>query len=111
MRPSFRVLKSIHLFLQDFGAQLAPMAAYLPKTLPTRKLDVDTPRVAVRSDSKSGYIFINNYQKDLPLPAHRDFQVAVNLAQGDVTAPRKAITLPSGAYLFWPIESQLRSEE
>ena len=30
MRESFRDLKTIHLFLQDFGADLAPMTAYFP---------------------------------------------------------------------------------
>src|ERR1039457_3684083 len=64
MHPSFRDLKSIHLFLLDFGSSLAPMTAYFPSRMPTGKQDRETPRVAVRSDSQSGFIFLNNYQKD-----------------------------------------------
>ncbi len=45
------------------------------RVCPAAKQDRETPRVAVRSDSKSGFIFLNNYQKDHPLPdAERPFR-------------------------------------
>jgi hypothetical protein len=107
VRPLFRALKSVHLFLNDFGSALAPMAAYFPQARPSSRQDRDTPRVAARSDSKSAYIFVNNYQKDWPLPERRDFQVAVTLASGTVIAPRRPITVPAGAYFFWPVETKI----
>jgi hypothetical protein len=103
MHPSFRDLKSIHLFLHDFGSELAPMAAYFPSKMPASKQDRDTPRAAVRSDSHRGFIFLNNYQKDHPLPVQKAVQVEVKLASATVMVPRRPIDIPTGAYTFWPI--------
>ncbi len=103
MRPSFQALKTFHLFLADFGAALAPMTAYFPDEKPAGKLDRETARVAVRSDSRSGFIFINNYQKDHPLPERKEFQLQLRLAGGTLTAPRHPVDIPSGAYTFWPV--------
>jgi beta-galactosidase len=107
MHPSFRDLKSIHLFLRDFGTELAPMNAYFPSRMPTGKLDVETPRVAVRSDSRSGFIFLNNYQKDHPLPVQKAVQVEVKLASGTIRVPRAPVDIPTGAYTFWPVNLQV----
>ena len=107
MRESFRALKTVHAFLRDFGAELAPMTAYFPDKTPAGKLDRDTPRVAVRANSSNAFIFLNNYQKDHPLPERKDFQVQVKLAGGAVTVPRQPVTIPSGAYTFWPVELPL----
>jgi hypothetical protein len=104
MRQSFRDLKTVHLFLADFGSVLAPMSSYLPVRTPASIQDTETPRVAVRSDGSSGFIFVNNYQKDHPLPERRDFQVQLKLASGDRKVPREPVTIPAGAYTFWPVE-------
>ena len=103
MHPSFRDLKSIHLFLHDFGTILAAMTAYFPTRMPTGKQDRETPRVAVRSDSQSGFIFLNNYQKDHPLPVQKDMQVELQLASGSLSVPRDPVDVPIGAYTFWPV--------
>jgi beta-galactosidase len=103
MHPSFRDLKSIHLFLREFGPELAPMTAYFPDRMPTGRLDRETPRVAVRSDSKSGFVFLNNYQKDHPLPVQKAVQVELKLATGTLNVPRRPVDIPSGAYTFWPV--------
>jgi beta-galactosidase len=107
MRRSFQDLKTFHLFLLDFGAELAPMTAYFPAKTPAGKLDRDTPRVAVRAGSGSGFIFVNNHQKDLPLPEKKDFQVQFKLATGTVIVPRAPVNIPSGAYTFWPVNLPL----
>jgi len=104
MRESFRALKTVHLFLHDFGAALARMTSYLPKQMPAGKLDVETPRVAVRADGRSGFIFVNNYQKDHPLPERKDFQVQLKLGAKEMAVPREVVTIPAGAYTFWPVE-------
>lgn len=103
MRMSFRDLKTFHLFLADYGTELAPMTSYFPAKMPSGKTDVDTPRVAVRSAGGSGFLFLNNYQKDHPLPERKDFQVQLKLANGTLTVPRRPVTIPSGAYTFWPV--------
>ncbi|MEI9974254.1 MAG: hypothetical protein WDO73_20710 [Ignavibacteriota bacterium] len=103
MHPSFRELKSIHLFLEDFGPSLAPMAAFFPPKMPAGKDDTETPRLAVRADAKGGFIFLNNYQKDHPLPSHANFQVEVKLPTETVDVPRHPVELPGGAYTYWPV--------
>jgi len=103
MHPQFRDLKSIHLFLHDFGPELAPMGAYLPSAMPTGKQDLHTPRIGVRSDSQAGYIFLNNYQKDHPLPVQPAVQVQLKLASGTLSVPRHPVDIPPGAYTFWPV--------
>jgi hypothetical protein len=107
MHPSFRDLKSIHLFLHDFGSELAPMAAYFPDRMPAGKSDRETPRLALRSDSQSGFLFINNYQKDHPLPVQRAVQAALKLASGTAAVPRQPVDIPPGAYTFWPVNLQV----
>jgi len=104
MHPSFRDLKTVHLFLGDFGQDLAPMTSYLPEQMPASKGDIETPRVAARVGGGRGFLFINNYQKDHPLPEHKEFQVELKLPDRTVTVPRKPMILPSGAYTFWPVE-------
>jgi beta-galactosidase len=103
MHPSFRDLKSIHLFLQDFGSALAPMSVYFPARMPTGKQDRETPRLAVRADSQAGFIFLNNYQKDHPLPIQKAVQVQLKMASGTMSVPRQPVDIPSGAYTFWPV--------
>jgi hypothetical protein len=103
MHPSFRELKNTHLFLQDFGSALAPMTPYFPAAMPKSKADVDTPRAAARADGSGAFLFLNNYQKDHPLPDRKDFQVELKLASETVTVPRQPVKLPAGAYTFWPV--------
>ena len=41
IRPQYYRLRRLHLFLHDFGAQLADMATVLPDVRPQGKDDVD----------------------------------------------------------------------
>ncbi|MGB7284229.1 MAG: beta-galactosidase [Candidatus Acidiferrum sp.] len=103
MNPSFRELKSLHLFLHDFGAVLAPMTAHFPAVMPQSKLDTATPRVAARVEGNRGFIFINNYQRTYPLPERKNFQVELKLSSETIVVPRRPVDIPSGAYPIWPV--------
>ncbi|HWA09751.1 MAG TPA: beta-galactosidase [Opitutaceae bacterium] len=100
---SYRTMRALHLFLHDFGARLAPMAAYFPAQTPKNRDDVTTPRVTLRTDGTSGFIFINNYQRLHPLGPKADFQVSLHLPTGTVEVPRQSITIPDGVYTHWPV--------
>lgn len=100
---SFGVLKTFHLFLNDFGTQLAPMTPYFPERVPASLHDVETPRVSVRLQGDHGFLFINNYQRTYPLPEHHNFQVRLKLPGKTIDVPRQPMTIPSGIYTFWPI--------
>jgi hypothetical protein len=79
------------------------MASYLPQQMPESKLDMATPRVAARVEKNHGFVFINNYQRDYPLPERKNLQVRLKLASGALEVPRHPVDIPSGAYTIWPV--------
>jgi beta-galactosidase len=107
MNPSFSALKTLDLFLSDFGASLAPMTPYFPERLPTSKADTATPRVAARLDGDHGFVFLNNHERTYHLPEHANFQVRLDLSSGTLDVPRHPVTLPSDAYTIWPVNLDL----
>lgn len=63
MRAHHRELKLLHLLLAAWGDRLAPMASLLPATNAAITPDnVDTLRWAVRTDGRSGFVFLHNFQ-------------------------------------------------
>lgn len=103
MHPVFSYLKIMHLFLHDFGSALAPTTVRFPERMPNGKSDTATPRVTARMNGKRGFLFINNYQRNYPLPNRKNFQVELQLASGPVDVPRRPGTVPAGAYTIWPV--------
>jgi beta-galactosidase len=106
---SYRVLKTLHLFLNDFGTSLAPMTAYFPDHLPVNKEDVATPRVAARIEKDRGFIFINNHERANQMPEKRDFQVQIKFAPRTLQVPRDPTNIPADAYTIWPFNLDLGS--
>jgi hypothetical protein len=73
IRESYHLLRRTHMFLHDWQETLARMTP----TFPTKKVgksDNSTLRYAVRSDGRSGFIFINNYQRGLEMPPKPEAQ-------------------------------------
>jgi hypothetical protein len=103
LRDSYRTMKALHLFLADFGDELAPMQATFPVQAPRGLDDLSTPRVAFRSEGNRGFVFINNYERDYALANHSDFQVSVELPGGTLRIPSEPTSLPDGAYTIWPV--------
>jgi hypothetical protein len=102
INDSYHEMRPMHLFLGDFGSSLAPMGSKRPQQLPASLDDSTTLRWAVRSDGKSGYIFINNYQRVEQLPVHDNVRLHVELPKEKFDIPHKPITVPSGATAIWP---------
>ena len=94
---SYRSLRLLHRFLQDFGDLLAPMTVTLPDDAnaitPENTTDL---RWAVRSKDGAGFIFLNNYQD------HVEMQ--------DINGLRFQIHTPSETLLI-PIENELMLEK
>ncbi len=107
VNPSFGDLKTFHLFLNDFGSSLAAMPPYFPDRTPASKSDIATPRVAARFEGNHGFVFINNYQRNYPLPPRKDFQIRLKTTAGEVIVPRHPTAIPSGAYVIWPVNMNL----
>jgi len=113
-RESFRKLKSLHYFLRSFGADLAPMTTYLLEKRPAGSGDNSVARIALRASGDSGFLFVNNYARKLPMPERHGFQVKVQLPSQTVTIPEKPVDVPADSYFIWPVnlkvgDSVLRS--
>lgn len=106
-REVFRKLKVFNYFINDFGAQLAPMATFAPTTVPSGPDDLTVPRVSVRTNGKSGFLFFNNYVRGSAMPDRHGFQAAIELSGHTVKIPETPIDLPTGVYGIWPFGLEL----
>jgi hypothetical protein len=102
-RESFAHLRLQHLWLAADGADLATMTLVMPEDAPTDTADRATLRWAVRSDGRSGFVFVNNHQPVETLPDHRDVRFAIALGDRELPLPSSPVTVPSGAYFAWPL--------
>jgi hypothetical protein len=107
MHPSFRKLKLVHQFYNEFGPQLAPMVAFLPEQTPKGAADSDTLRSAARTDGDGGFLFVNNYVHNLPMPERKEVAFRVRLPKETIQLPRKTADVPAGAYFVWPFNFQM----
>ena len=107
VNASFATLKTLHLFLNDFGSSLALMTPYFPEHGPQSKEDTATPRVAARMEGDRGFLFLNNHERSYHLPDHANFQVKLETSAGALDVPHKPINLPADAYTIWPVNLDL----
>ncbi len=107
IREQYYLLRRLHLFLHEWGPILAEMPATMPDQRPLGKNDFDTLRWSARSDGKSGFIFVNNYQRHQEMPPKTNVQFTINLPCGPVTFPQAPITIPSDACFVWPFNLDL----
>jgi len=101
-RAALRKLKIFQYFLNDFGAELAPMTVSAPEVQPRGPADFSVPRASVRSSGNSGFIFCNNYVRGYTMPARPATQFLIHLSHSELAVPRRPVDVPSGAYFIWP---------
>jgi hypothetical protein len=107
VRPQYHGLRRLHLFLHEWGPQLAGMSVNLPQQRPAGRDDVNTLRWAVRSDGQSGFVFVNNYERLKQLPAKEGVQFAIKLPTASVTFPHEPVTVPADSRFVWPFNLDL----
>lgn len=91
-------LRPLHLFMNDFGEELAPMDAVFPNTKEAVKGDNSYLRWSYRTaDGKSGYVFFNNYERLQNLTAKKGVRFEVC----GVKFP--SVTVPAGAIGILPV--------
>jgi hypothetical protein len=102
VRPSYHSLGLLHAFIADFGESLAKMPAAWPAEMPKGVNDEKTLRWVVRTDGKSGFVFVNNYERGKKLPA-REVGLDLKLAGGDVRMPASGtVALPADTFAIFP---------
>ncbi len=106
-RESFRQVKSLHLFLQSFGSDLAPMTPFPPDKMPQDAADASIPRVMLRTSGNRGFLFVNNYVRKLEMPERHGFQVQIELPSGAVRLPRAPVDVPANSHFIWPLNLDL----
>lgn len=102
-RDSYHHLRLQHLWLAGDGPDLATMVPVMPPDAPGDTADRGTLRWCVRSDGRSGFLFVNNHQPVETLPAHHGVRFAVELDGRELVVPSEPVTVPSGAFLVWPL--------
>ena len=101
---TYREIKLLALFLQDFGEDIAALPAEIdPENV--KPEDMHTLRKSCRHDGSHGYVFFNNYQRRRLMDAHENVVFRGVTDGGEVVFP--AVDLPSGAYGFFPYNMQL----
>ncbi len=100
-RAAYHALRPLHLFLQDFGALLAPMPMTLPDETPASLDDTQTLRWSVRSDGRGGFVFLNNYQRIERLADQPAAQFEIHLPGETLRIPSEPVNIPSGLAAIW----------
>lgn len=95
--PQYYTLRPLHLFMHDFGELLAPMEASFPSPQDLKKGEDSKLRWSIRSNGKSGFIFINNYERLQNLTAKKN----VGLEACGVKLPK--LTIPTGCMAIFPV--------
>lgn len=95
--PHYYMLRKLHLFMQDYGEQLAPMKAVYPCPQDTPQGDDSFLRWSYREKDGSGFVFINNYERLQNLSTKRN----VLIEACGIQFPR--LTIPAGTVCIFPV--------
>lgn len=99
-RESYYRLRTLHDFCTSFAGQLLDMVTVLPQGCDTMQpQDKNTLRFCVRVQGNRGFLFINNFQDHLDMPAREEEQVTLRLPDETVDF---AISLASGENCILP---------
>lgn len=107
---SYRALRLLHLFLNDFSEQLAPMETVLPKgyaqLTPANR---ETLRYAARVKGKSGFVFMVNFQDhDTARIDQKDLCLRLKFAEETLRIPSQGtFTLPKDESLILPFNFRM----
>ena len=107
INPHYHLLRKLHLFLKDFGGELALMKPYFPENTVTDFKTDTLLRWSVRTNDNSGYIFVNNYQRLKTLSPKNDIQFTLDFPGEKLQIPQKTMSVPSGSAFFIPFNMDL----
>ena len=100
IRRSYGLLNLLHLFVQDYGSILAPMSTVTSVNTIAAD-DLNSLRYCMRTDGKSGFIFVNHYQR---LAKLKDIKEAV-ISAGEIKFP--AIDISGDISFIMPFNLKL----
>ncbi len=106
LRPSYKYLKILHHFINDFGADLAETFVYEPEYPVLDEQNIAQLRYIVRAKGNSGFVFLNNTQVRIPMP-DKQFRIKLNVEKGPIEFPRKELTLQGETNAVLPFNYNL----
>ncbi|QIL42085.1 hypothetical protein G7074_24140 [Pedobacter sp. HDW13] len=86
IRPSYKQLKVLHTFINDFGTELAPMQVYEPENRVRDEKNTSDLRYVARASGNSGFLFLGNTQARITMP-DKTVSMQVNLANETIHFP------------------------
>jgi len=105
---AYNELKLLHLFIKDFGTQLAQCKPFFPQKMVKTHNSKDTVQVGIRVHDNEGFIFLNNYQRNLKLPAANNVQIHLQNQSGTLeNIPTHPFTFPANSYLLMPYKLKM----
>lgn len=110
VRESYRRLRLIHHFLNDFGADIAPMRTVLPESYDTIAANNrDQLRYAARMKDGRGYLFLINYQDHDSLRHDMNgIRLKLNLQHETLYIPQKgSFSLPKNTDIIMPFNLRM----
>jgi hypothetical protein len=85
VRESYNRLKTMHLFCETYSEELCSMGTVLPDGAShIEPKDLKTLRFALRTNGKSGFLFINNFQDHEKTMPKRDVNVTIQTDWGNI---------------------------
>lgn len=105
IRDSYFRLRSIFDFITACGEALAPMPAFMPDRRPSSLSDTATPRMALRSDGRRGFLFVNNHIHGAGMPPLNE-HIVVSFVDG---AAELDLSLSKGATGIIPLRFPIGS--
>lgn len=94
------LLNMLHLFVQDFGGEFAPMNTALGRAVDTD--DTKSLRYAMRWNGKSGFVFVNHFERLRKLETVKDIEFKID---ENLILPK--ITVKGEACFFLPFRMDL----
>lgn len=102
---TYKEIKLLAMFLHDFGGELGKMPAYIPEDNPRNPSDTAKLRTSVRHNGTSGYIFVNNYQKNQKMAEHAEVRLEVELPQETIQYPSMEVN--DKDFFFYPFHMKI----
>ncbi|WP_156025374.1 beta-galactosidase [Thermogemmatispora carboxidivorans] len=111
LHPSYHHLRLLHLFLEEFGSQLAPLPVVLPPGAAAVKPQMTgVLRYAARAQQGQGFLFVNTYQDHAGGQDLEGISLELLLPEGRLRVPRAGgLTLRRGLSAILPVGLELGS--
>lgn len=98
---SYGEIKLFSIFVKDFGEELCGMDTFIPESNPLKPENDSELRTSWRHNGKSGYVFVNNFQRRRKMSSHKNV-VLENIVEGKKISFPVISEVKDGEFFFVP---------